>query len=264
MSRMHVTKVFPVVFGGSLLGVAYKSWGGGHEERAKVYDGIETDERLSINWWDDKWSLRQTSWRRGEATDPQKTFDGNIEVVRKLLETEPVVKNGKAFVPLCGDSKVVPYLAAKGMSVVCVEGSENALKRLREEIATHPQAVQDRITVIEGDFFTASLPEADIDFIYDRGSLVAIDPARRGEYFAAIQKVSKPGTICYLEGIMRNPAIDGNLQTGPPHHLPLETVTDLYKGWNLATVPDHEEGVKAQLVSDEVPHGFYPIAMAKI
>eukprot|EP01064_Diplonema_japonicum_P011274 TRINITY_DN1853_c0_g1_i8.p1 TRINITY_DN1853_c0_g1~~TRINITY_DN1853_c0_g1_i8.p1 ORF type:complete len:271 (+),score=79.16 TRINITY_DN1853_c0_g1_i8:28-813(+) len=257
-SFMNINKVFPVVFGGSLVGAVAMSYGGGHEERARVFDGPELERRLSIGWWDEKWSLGQTSWKRCEAATVL-PFAANLASVQQTLKTNPLKENNHAFVPLCGDSKVVPYLAMKGMKVTCVEGSPIALNRLRSEIAKIPEEAQKRITIIEDDLFKAELPAESVDFIYDTGSLVAIDPSMREEYFNVIQKVSKPGAKCFLEVIYRA----SDITEGPPHHITLDMVKELYQGWSVGMEENAVEKAKQEL-ADGLPYGFPIMGMKRL
>eukprot|EP01064_Diplonema_japonicum_P011264 TRINITY_DN1853_c0_g1_i1.p1 TRINITY_DN1853_c0_g1~~TRINITY_DN1853_c0_g1_i1.p1 ORF type:complete len:226 (+),score=67.76 TRINITY_DN1853_c0_g1_i1:52-729(+) len=220
--------------------------------------------KFSVNWWERAWLEGDTGWKFVEATETL-PFDKNLDTAAEILKENPLKKNGHAFVPLCGDSKVVPYLAMKGMKVTCVEGSPIALTRLRSEIAKIPEEAQKRITIVEDDLFKAELPAESVDFIYDTGSLVAIDPAMHKDYFKVIQKVSKPGTVCYLEGIFRSPGFsEDNLNVGPPFHVTSEMASALYQGWSLGV----EQGTVAMLDSTfknspDASHALYRMGLKR-
>eukprot|EP01064_Diplonema_japonicum_P011267 TRINITY_DN1853_c0_g1_i12.p1 TRINITY_DN1853_c0_g1~~TRINITY_DN1853_c0_g1_i12.p1 ORF type:complete len:219 (+),score=75.94 TRINITY_DN1853_c0_g1_i12:48-704(+) len=217
-----------------------------------------SSSKFSVSWWNQRWQDGDSGWRMAEAGETL-PFDKNLAAVAEILKEDPLKENGHAFVPLCGDSKVVPYLAMKGMKVTCVEGSELALKGLREVISKIPEEAQKRITIVEGNLFKAELPAESVDFIYDTGSLVAIDPSMREEYFNVIQKVSKPGAKCFLEVIYRA----SDITEGPPHHITLDMVKELYQGWSVGMEENAVEKAKQEL-ADGLPYGFPIMGMKRL
>eukprot|EP01063_Lacrimia_lanifica_P032938 TRINITY_DN5731_c0_g1_i1.p2 TRINITY_DN5731_c0_g1~~TRINITY_DN5731_c0_g1_i1.p2 ORF type:complete len:177 (+),score=69.02 TRINITY_DN5731_c0_g1_i1:531-1061(+) len=176
------------------------------------------------------------------------------------------------------------------MEVVAVEGSAEACKAMNARLDAAPAEVAKRVTVLQQDFFQfmeTKEAQAPFDFIYDRGSIVAIDPARREEYLRIINNVTRPGAACYLEGILRSPIYSGkqrgrippsniehapykqqpNMACGPPHHIPPSQVKALYDdgvAWRVA-IDDDSLTDSAKVLSDEsVPFGRYRIALERI
>ena len=181
--------------------------------------GESANEKLSIAWWDDMWTQEQTGWRYGEAQPP---FAKNLKYLADAVGVDAVAPGKRAFVPLCGESSIVPYLAEQGMDVVCVEASPLAVAKLRAKVAELSEEAQQRVTIVADDFF--AYDGAPFDLIYDRASFVAIDPELREKYLAVMTRVSKAGTVYFFEGIMRPEA---SVHCSPPHHLPdslLETL----------------------------------------
>ena len=190
------------------------------------------NEKLSVSWWDDMWTQEQTHWRAGENT-LEPPFAGNLKYLADATGAEVVCAGKRAFVPLCGDSSVVTYLAEKGMDVVGLEGSPLAVEKLRAKVSALSEEAQQRVTIVAEDFFAYD-GEA-FDLIYDRASYVAIDPAMREAYAAVMTKVSKPGTVYFFEGIMRP---DVALTVGPPHHLPDTLLPTLFPSPAWTVSPD--------------------------
>ena len=264
-------------------------YGGGDEWRSKVRDGPEVPHRLSVSWWEEKWDMKQTSWKRAEAGDLL-PFPSNVAWLEKSTGKKVLVKGRRAFVPLCGDSKVVVWLAKQGLEVTALEGAPLALTSLRAKVAEEPADVQARITIVDEDLFEwgkveRPAPEA-FDFVYDRGSFVAIDPARRKEYTGIIERVTHAGSLCYLEGIMRSPIYKGkqvgaqppschehapwlkvpNMACGPPHNTPASKLQDFYgaDAWEVKVDEDSMKALLDRLSDPQMAHGHYRTSLSRI
>ena len=150
---------------------------------------------------------------------------------------------GRVFVPLCGKSLDMLWLAGEGYEVVGVEVSpiaveaffaENGLtpvKSVRGEL-TAWQA--DAFTLICGDFF--KLTPADlgpIAAVYDRASLVALPPEMRRDYAAHLASLC-PANIPRLLVTLD---YDQGVASGPPFAVSEQEVRDIYSaGFDVETV----------------------------
>eukprot|EP00659_Diplonema_papillatum_P013951 gene13951-21337_t len=200
-------------------------------------------EKLSVEWWDDRWGAGQTSWKTTE--DAAWPFDANLKAVGYAGEASGA--GLRAFVPLCGDSAVVPVLLQRGFEVTGVEGSPKACAAMRKRLASiagdKAAALSEKLTLVCGDFFheARQLPAASFDLIYDRASFVAVSPDRRREYAEIMTRLRKPSTRMYFEGVWRNKKFAGSddpaahVQLGPPHHTEPDHVRALYEpmGWQF-------------------------------
>lgn len=96
------------------------------------------------------------------------------------------------FVPLCGKSKDMLWLREQGHTVIGVERVARAVADFFAEndipCETYPKDAftvwkGEGITIYCGDFFELGAQDlADVAGVYDRGSLIALPPERRGRY----------------------------------------------------------------------------------
>jgi SAM-dependent methyltransferase len=149
------------------------------------------------------------------------------------------------------------YLAGKTdvTQVVGVDGVQKALDEFVQEhsdLNIHPVSTVDTCTnvdvttnnakyhvlkgtnimLLRGDFFAldSSVTDGLFDAVFDRASLVAIDPSLRLEYVDTIQRLVRPGGKILLVVIERN---SGDLefdQAGPPYSISDTEVRRLYQG----------------------------------
>jgi thiopurine S-methyltransferase len=114
---------------------------------------------------------------------------------------------GRVYVPLCGKSIDMVFLAEHGAEVVGVEYVEQAVSEffaergLTPEIATSP-ATRYRAghyTLFAADLFSLTEEHLDpIDAVYDRASVVALDRATRSRYADHMRSVLTPGVKTLL------------------------------------------------------------------
>ena len=120
----------------------------------------------------------------------------HLPVVNPALEKfgESLLQNhnGHVFVPLCGKSLDMLWLSKRAEQVYGVELSEKAvleffeknnLKFTLQESETFKVFKSGNITIYCGDVFEFPLNEFEIDFIFDRGSLVAFPLEMREKYY---------------------------------------------------------------------------------
>eukprot|EP01061_Rhynchopus_euleeides_P017456 TRINITY_DN29009_c0_g1_i1.p1 TRINITY_DN29009_c0_g1~~TRINITY_DN29009_c0_g1_i1.p1 ORF type:complete len:251 (+),score=104.53 TRINITY_DN29009_c0_g1_i1:59-754(+) len=226
-------------------------------------------EHLSLEYWNQRWQDGSTGWRNAENEPEGPPFADNVSFAEGALEQKVLCEGKSAFVPLCGDSNVVLYLAEQGMTVVGLDGSAIAVQQLKARVAEASEDVQKRVHLVEGDFY-AFLPGSEMhlgstaknikqfDFIYDRASFVAIDPARRDEYKSLMEAWTSPGAVYYFEAIQRKPSL---VKEGPPHHTPYETVETHFPTWRVKLDPSCKD---LPTEETEAPWLAYRAAMTKL
>ena len=140
----------------------------------------------------------------------------------------------KVFVPLCGKSLDMRWLAARGHPVLGVELSEQAVDEFFTGEGLEPEvrradgfAVKSagRYEIWCGDYF--ALPTealADVGTFYDRASLIALPPAMRERYAARLAELLPAGTQGLLVTIDYDPAE----MNGPPFSVTSEEVSRLF------------------------------------
>jgi len=204
-------------------------------------------------WWHNAWRHGAHPWRVAEAR-----FD-RLEDIYKVYEAQMAYVNSKApqgikggsgtttprtaFVPCCGDSRVVAYLSHRYDRVLALDVSEEATDRQKRNLERNV-ADHDHVSLLTADIFDPSLklPNGSVDFIYDRQGLTSIPPARRSDYVFLLKRaMAQVGGKMYIEGTHRlmskGPPSTNNRIRGPPFHLDEDQLSDLFpskEGYSVA------------------------------
>lgn len=144
--------------------------------------------------------------------------------------TPEEIENKNILVPLCGKTVDMLYLAQYANKVIGVELVEEAiLQFFSENKLTYHQLddetfVSGNITLLKKDFMKLSNKEiGNIDWIYDRASLVALPLEMRKEYLKAIDRLSDIGTKQLIITLEYFPLINS-----APFSIPTEEVNEYY------------------------------------
>lgn len=166
-------------------------------------------------------------WKREPGFVPGFHRDSVNQDLVKFYDKLIVKEASRVFVPLCGKSLDIPWLAEKGHDVVGNEFSDIAVKQIFTENNLEftveetkdfsiYKAVDKKITIYRGDFFKLSKDLiGDFDAIWDRASFVAINVDKRLEYTDLMFSLMKPSTNYLLETV----SYDGTRYAGPPHYV---------------------------------------------
>ncbi|MGF1909539.1 thiopurine S-methyltransferase [Vibrio kasasachensis] len=134
----------------------------------------------------------------------------HLEDVNPLLlkfwqNTQPSFSD-KVFVPLCGKSEDLVWLATKHEDVQGVELSNIAVRSFFAEHFYTPMVIPingqhelfqfDELSIYVGDYFTA--PIKPVDIVYDRAALIALPEEMRDEYVARLKSLLNPGARILL------------------------------------------------------------------
>lgn len=150
-------------------------------------------------------SFWHARWQANEIGFHQNEVNAHLQRYWPLLN-RPV--GGSVFVPLCGKTRDMLWLAGQGLRVVGVEISPIAADAFFAENELAAESVRQgrflrreagEITLLEGDFF--ELTQADlgeIDSVYDRASLIALPPALRKRYAGHMARLLSPGVPLLL------------------------------------------------------------------
>lgn len=156
--------------------------------------------------WLGRWNDGRTGWHED---------DGNAGL-REFWD----VNGGAVLVPLCGKSPDLVWLAGRGHEVVGIEMAEKAIheffaeqslayEELADELLPTYRAKDAPITLVCADYFEFS--GGPFDALYDRGAIVAIDPAMRSSYVRHTDTLLRPGaprlviTLEYDQTIVQGP-----------------------------------------------------------
>lgn len=170
---------------------------------------------MKASFWHERWAAGRIAFHEGEA-------NGLLARHGSALGD-----GGRVFVPLCGKTRDMHWLAAKGWHVTGVELSTLAVEQFFEEweivpetsrIGEHEVFSGPGIDVFTGDFFAlTSEAIGSCDAIYDRAALVALPPEMRGGYAQKLAELTNCApqllnTLTYSSEVLQGPpfSVDEN------------------------------------------------------
>jgi thiopurine S-methyltransferase len=178
---------------------------------------------MEPDFWLKKWQDNQIFFHEG---NPNTLLTGQFAA----LEPRP---GAEIFVPLCGKTQDLHWLAAQGFRVTGAELSGLAVEQFYAEASVTPKVTEtgrlrrfegQGITIFLGDVFDLDQQMlGPIDAIYDRAALVALPFALRSKYAAHLIALTKaaPQFVVTFE-------YDQSLQAGPPFSIPEAELRALY------------------------------------
>lgn len=163
------------------------------------------------------------------------------------------LQNSNIFVPLCGKSLDLIYLSGLGNQVIGIELSEKAIISFFEEndlaFETRKEGPFKRfsckdpkIDILQGDIFELK-PDllGNIDFIYDRASLIALPSDMRVSYSKIIGEIAKIG--CQV--LLISTEYDYPELIGPPFSVFESEVLELYSdNFEIIVLERLEKGIE--------------------
>jgi len=175
------------------------------------------------NFWIERWSKQEIGFHQAD-------FDPALDRYWPQLD---VPAGSAVFVPLCGKSLDMVWLAQKGYRVIGAELSERAVDDFFSERGLTPETRSETGFTVKssgpyeiwcGDFF--ALPPSttsDVGGVYDRAALVAL-PAEMQQRYAAKMKTLLPKAPILLVSL----AYNQSEMAGPPFSTPRNTVEALF------------------------------------
>lgn len=179
---------------------------------------------MEPSFWHARWQANEIGFHQ----------DGINTHLQRYWPTLDVPAGGLVFVPLCGKSRDLLWLASRGHRVLGVEISPIAAAAIFAENALHVEPVeQDRfilrrtgeITLLQGNYFDVRAPDLpEVTAVYDRASLIALPPALRARY-AAHMAALLPGGVPVLLVTLDYPQRE---MDGPPFAVAASEVERLF------------------------------------
>ncbi|WP_394243175.1 thiopurine S-methyltransferase [Vibrio astriarenae] len=165
----------------------------------------------------------------------------HLEDVNPLLTTHWQALNpqceDKVFVPLCGKSEDLVWLASKHDDVQGVELSNIAVRAFFSEHFYTPMVTTlsgqhelyqfDELSIYTGDVFSA--PIEPVELVYDRAALIALPIEMRSDYAKRIDSLLKPGGRILLVTL----EYDQSEMSGPPFSVVEKEIDSLFKGYQI-------------------------------
>ncbi|XP_034560761.1 probable thiopurine S-methyltransferase isoform X2 [Notolabrus celidotus] len=185
---------------------------------------------MAIGEWEERWQEDRIGFHQPGVHQMLETH------IEKVLAGRTGVR---FFFPLCGKAVDMKWLADMGHSVVGVEISDKAIKQFfgennmtysEEDVPAIPGAKvykgsERNISLYQCNLFNfSSSVGGQFGAIWDRGSLVAINPQDREKYAALITSLMAKDCKYLLDTLLYNP----ELYAGPPFLVPDEQVKSLF------------------------------------
>lgn len=179
---------------------------------------------MEAGFWHERWQANEIAFHEPE---------GNVGLP-KLWPRLGVDPTATVFVPLCGKSVDLLWLAAQGHRVVGVELSPVAVDAFFAENQLTPTVTErdgfrvhsaNGIEIWCGNLF--ALPDAvlaGVAAVYDRASLIAFPPEMRPRYAEKLIAATPSGTATLLLSV----EYDQSRMTGPPFSVPTEEIETLF------------------------------------
>jgi len=192
-----------------------------------------------------QWSDGRIGFHLAEVNPIIKKYAGKLLPKPEKNEEEESCSSTRIFLPLCGKTVDLAYLVPMAGEVVGVEGIRTALEEFTKEqphLMVENKGVQDgferyvgnKISLLKGDFFDLDSDKTNGKFgaIYDRASMVAIQPHLRKAYIEVISKLIAPKGKILLVTLDRRSESEVARTKGPPFSIPEATVRELFEGLN--------------------------------
>jgi thiopurine S-methyltransferase len=179
---------------------------------------------MELSFWHER-------WERAEIGFHKQDINVHLQQFWNGLNLQP---GQRVFVPLCGKSLDLLWLAGEGHPVTGVEISPIAVEAFFQENGLQPRRwregafeiwEQDEIRILLGDFFALEPRHlADCAGVYDRASLIALPPALRERYVGHLDALLPPGMRTLLVTL----EYDQTVLPGPPFAVDEAEVRRLY------------------------------------
>jgi len=198
---------------------------------------------MEPDFWLDKWASEQIGFHEA-APHP---------LLVAHWQALGLAPGARVFVPLCGKSLDLCWLAEAGCEVVGVElagvavgdfFAERGLNARADERRTLTRHRAAPYTLYHGDFFALDAAElGPVDAIYDRAALIALTPEQRRAYAAHLATLAGPGTRMLLITV----AYDERTIRPPPFVVPADEIDALFSGdWQVETLAEASAEVKGE------------------
>ena len=195
---------------------------------------------MDPEFWIERWQKGETGFHRAVPHDQ----------LARFWSTLGLAPGTTIFVPLCGKSLDMVWLAEVGHRVIGAELSELAVdsffaeRGLVPDVETKPGFSVKRAGPYEiwcGDIFALSpAVTAGVAAVYDRAALVAFPPAEQPRYAAKLGDLTPRAAPIALVGLAFNQSFDG-----PPFNTGLETVVSLFGPSHEVAVLEARDGLAA-------------------
>ncbi|KXU99700.1 thiopurine S-methyltransferase [Gluconobacter potus] len=207
------------------------------------------DTASNAVFWQEKWERGETGFHEPQA---------NPLLTRHIAALD-LLAGAQIFVPLCGMSQDMVWLAGQGYHVTGCELSDVAVRRFFSDLGLTPAIVQagplrrffaGSISILEGNIFdlTPGLL-GPMDAIYDRAALIAFPEDLRRAYVAHLLSLTGP-----VPELLVTLDYDQSCLKGPPFSVSEASLRSYYgKAYTLTLLESRavEGGLKGRCPASE-------------
>ncbi|HYD15040.1 MAG TPA: thiopurine S-methyltransferase [Hyphomicrobium sp.] len=195
---------------------------------------------MTPDFWIERWQKGDIGFHQAEVHD----------YLARYWPTLKLAPGSTIFVPLCGKSRDMVWLAAAGHKIVGVELSPLAVddffreQRMEADTRTIGSFVvrsDGPFTIWCGDIF--ELPAealSDVAAVYDRAALVALPPSLQARYAQKLTEIV-PASAPILLASLSYP--EGEI-AGPPFSTPLGRLASLFGGMHTISIAESRDGLE--------------------
>jgi thiopurine S-methyltransferase len=179
---------------------------------------------MTPEFWLDRWRHGETGWHLPEINVHLQGFWPGLGLAPETL----------VFVPLCGKTLDLLWLASRGHGVVGVEISEVGVTEFFAENGLDPHVTAtppfrtytvDELRVLVGDYFDLTPSHLQgVGAVFDRASLIALPPQMRPTYAEHFKTIIPPTASSLLITL----EYDQNEMSGPPFSVGRDEVESLF------------------------------------
>jgi thiopurine S-methyltransferase len=167
---------------------------------------------MDSNFWLERWAKHEIGFHQSDVNPYLERFWPKL----KLADDATV------FVPLCGKSLDMRWLAERGHAVIGIELARNACIEFFQEWGVEPHVATSNsferfsarnVTILCGDFFELKRSDlAAATAVFDRAALIALPPSMRKRYVTKLLEVVASGAQMLLVAL----EYDQAQMSGPP------------------------------------------------
>lgn len=215
--------------------------------RMAAEPGQGAGAEVRLQRWNEGWAAGRTAFHRAQPNEIM------VENLAKVVPEDAEAESLRVFVPLCGKTVDLPFLAEMPWAQQVV-GSEGVRQACDEFAAEQPDlgmswredraaegddgaafgvlsSEGDKVQLLQGDHFllTPGVAGGQFDFVYDRASLVAISPDLREWYADVMAQLVRPGGRILLLTFDRRAGSEEARAMGPPFSVPESAVREIFE-----------------------------------
>ncbi|CAL8143864.1 unnamed protein product [Orchesella dallaii] len=241
----------------------------------KTFKGTESSsDPFNVSYWKKRWEENETGFHRTEINP---FLLRHIEIVTgQNLTPEPIGdiaqfqenSNKTWFVPLCGKTMDIPYLLSQGFRVFGLEAAKLAIEALDQEhslcLVYNEETklftgADGLLQIYMGDLFTCPIEDfGPFDYVWDRGSFVALEYPFRSSYIELMKRALKKsdGSWYNFKYLLESFLYDKSIYEGPPRSVDDNDIEEFFKPWCsiklIETDPLPPDNRVATVVGEEV------------